>query len=190
MMAMNAAETGHLVLSTLHTNDAAETVNRVLGTVSAGMQAGVRAQLASVLVGVVSQRLLRKKDGKGRIAAVEILVTNQRVRDMISDPARTVDLTRLIEQSQSQGMQSFDQSLMQHYQSGFISKEEALNNCTNLRDFQLRLEGVVAGDWRDKEERTTTRADQVKQMLNTNASGIIEIEGIAEDGSISRVKKK
>jgi twitching motility protein PilT len=139
MMALNAAETGHLVLSTLHTVDAAETINRVLGSVSAGMQAAVRSQLGSVLVGVVSQRLLRRKDNKGRIAAVEILISNQRVKDMISDPARTTDLARVIEESNSVGMQTFDQSLMSLFQLGLISKEEAMNSCSNLRDLKAIL---------------------------------------------------
>ena len=88
-MALNAAETGHLVLSTLHTVDAPETINRIVGTVPGDIQQAVRSQLASVLVGVLSQRLLRRADGKGRIPALEILLKNQRITDMILDPART-----------------------------------------------------------------------------------------------------
>jgi len=180
MMAMAAAETGHLVLSTLHTVDAMETINRVLGSVSTGMQNQARAQLSSVLVGVVSQRLLRKKDGKGRVAAVEVLLTNQRVKDMIADPARTADLHRLIEESETLGMQSFDQSLMRLVAQDQITREEALNNCTNLRDFQLKLEGIVSGEWRDKEEKTQTRQAAVKKILETNQDPEeIEIESIS-----------
>lgn len=180
MMAMAAAETGHLVLSTLHTVDAMETINRVLGSVSPGMQNQARAQLSSVLVGVVSQRLLRKQDGKGRIAAVEILLSNQRIKDMISDPARTADLHRAIEENETLGMQSFDQSLMRLVAKGEITKEEALNNCTNLRDFQLKLEGITSGEWREKEERTVSRQTAVKRILeNTEDPQSIEIESIS-----------
>ena len=128
----------------LHTMDATETINRIVGAVSAGLQGQARAQLASVLVGVISQRLIRRKDGKGRVPAVEVLMNNIRVRDMILDPARTNDISRVIEESQSAGMQSFDQSLMELFQKGLITQEEALNNCSNVRDFQMRLEGVVS----------------------------------------------
>jgi twitching motility protein PilT len=166
MMALAAAETGHLVLSTLHTVDATETINRILGSISSGMQNSARSQLASVLMGVISQRLIRRKDGAGRVPAVEVLMSNVRVKDLIADPARTSDLHRVIEESGQQGMQSFDQSLMALYQQGLISKEEALLNCTNIRDFQLRLEGVVAGEWRENTDSSkVNRVDQIKHML-------------------------
>lgn len=178
-MALNAAETGHLVFSTLHTVDAAETINRILGTVNGGMQTAVRAQLASVLVGVLSQRLLRSADGKGRIAALEILLSNQRVRDMISDPARTIDLHRAIEDSADVGMQTFDQGLMKLVREGKITKEEALLNCSNVRDFQMRLEGVVSGDWMaEPQEKAANRAQQVQQAMD-NKNLAIEIESFA-----------
>jgi twitching motility protein PilT len=170
MMALNAAETGHLVLSTLHTSDASETINRILGSVSQGTQASVRAQIASVLVAVISQRLVKHKDGQGRIPAVEVLISNVRVKEMIADPARTVDLVRAIEEGASVGMQSFDQSLMILYQKGFITEEEALLNCTNVRDFQLRLEGIVGGNsnWQGNSDdsQSIDRAEQVKQAMN------------------------
>ncbi len=175
MMALNAAETGHLVFSTLHTVDAAETINRILGSVSEGMQNAVRAQLASVLVSVISQRLLKRKDGKGRIPAVEILLSNARVKEMIADPQRTVGITRAIEESANSGMQTFDQSLMGLFQQGLINKEEALLNCSNVRDFQLRLEGIVGGgDWRDNQTGTEIdRAQQVKEALNDKDEAIV-----------------
>lgn len=179
-MALNAAETGHLVLSTLHTVDATETINRVLGSVSEGLQGAVRAQLASVLVAVISQRLLRRKDGQGRIVACEILLMNARVRDMVQDPKRTQDLLKAIEESNSEGMQSFDQSLMTLFQKDLISKEEALHNCSNIRDFQLRLGGIVSGDWREKDaEGEASRAKQIKDVLASDGTQApIEIEGI------------
>lgn len=144
-MAINAAETGHLVLSTLHTNDAPETINRILGSLPRKTESAVRAQLASVLIGVISQRLLLKKDGKGRIAVHEILINNARIREMIMDPGRTIEIREVIEESSTIGMQSFDQGLMSLFRNGQISKEEALENCSNAQDFQMRLDGVVTG---------------------------------------------
>jgi twitching motility protein PilT len=181
MMALNAAETGHLVLSTLHTNDCSETINRIMGSVSTGMQSQVRAQLASTLVGVLSQRLIRRKDGAGRIPAVEVLISNVRVKDMISDPTRTHDLSRVIEEGASVGMQSFDQSLMNLFQQGLITKEEALTNCTNVRDFQLRLEGIVGGgNWHGNEDsQIIDRNSQIKQVLDGKPEDIqIEFDDI------------
>ena len=182
LMALNAAETGHLVLSTLHTVDAGETINRILGSVSAGMQASVRSQLASVLVAVVSQRLLRRKDGAGRIPACEILIRNARVQDMIRDPKRTNDLHRVIAESQSSGMQTFDESLMDLIQKDLITKKEALYHCSNIRDFQMRLEGIVSGDWREKDNNERTRAVQIKEAMEEDNSPI-EIEGIDYTGT-------
>lgn len=177
MMALNAAETGHLVLSTLHTVDATETVNRILGSVSEGMQSAVRGQLAGVLVGVVSQRLLRRADGRGRIAACEVMVCNTRIKEMIGDPARTAELSRVIEESAQLGMQSFDQSLMKLFKQNLISKEEALFYCSNVRDFQLRLDGVVNGDWREKEhEVDSDRRAQIKDVLDQKEEAPIEID--------------
>ena len=195
MMALAAAETGHLVLSTLHTVDAPETINRILGTVETGMQSSVRSQLASVLVGVISQRLLRRKDKPGRIAALEILLCNQRVKDLIADPQRTMDLHRVIHESGSLGMQTFDQSLMKLFQQGLITQEDALNNCSNVRDFQLMLEGVVQGDFAGKKEgeidEEASRAAQVKAILQKQGKDqSIEIDGLNSDGSYHRKKRK
>lgn len=185
MMAISAAETGHLVLSTLHTVDAPETINRILGSVNPQMQMQIRAQLASVLVGVISQRLLRRNDGKGRVSAVEILVANQRVKDMIADPQRTGDLNKAIEESHNIGMQTFDQSIMKLFKEGLISREEALYNCRNVQDFQMRLEGVVGGDWVEEREdaRPVPRSKLVKDMMENGSGSLdipIEIEGMTK----------
>ncbi len=151
MMALGAAETGHLVLSTLHTTDAAETISRIVGSVAPGMQQQIRIQLASVLVAIISQRLVRRKEGEARVPVIELLLNNVRVRDLILDPARTLELNQVMEQSNNLGMQTFDQSLRMLVQQGQISKEEALANCTNPQDFQLRLRGIVTGEWREKD---------------------------------------
>jgi twitching motility protein PilT len=169
-MALTAAETGHLVLSTLHTNDATETINRILASVQGDTQASTRMQLASVLVAVISQRLIPRLDKKGRVAAVEILVNNARVSDLILDPARTTEIRSVLDESTDIGMQSFDRSLMEHCRTKVISEEEAIAQCTNPRDFKLRLQGVTSGDWNNKGGHASgTR-------INALSDEIIEIE--------------
>lgn len=150
LMALNAAETGHLVFSTLHTINAAETINRIVGNVSPSIQGQVRAQLASVLVGVVSQRLVLKKEGNGRVAAVEIFLNNARTKEMILDPTRTHEINTVLEESFDQGMQSFDQALIQLLTQDLITEEEALKNSSNPKDFELRLKGVISKEWGEK----------------------------------------
>lgn len=167
-MALSAAETGHLVLSTLHTNDATETINRILGSISEGYQAQVRAQLAAVLAGVLSQRLVNRADGQGLVPAVEVLVTNQRVKDMILDPKRTGDLARVIRESAYMGMQTFDDHLMELFKTGVITKEEALKSCTNFQDFRMRLHGVEAGISTDQNpQQATSRMQKIQETLQS-----------------------
>ena len=141
--ALIAAETGHLVLSTLHTADATETVNRILAVFPPHQQAQVRIQLASVLRGVISQRLVSRADGKGRVPAVEVLRMTAHVRELIEDPARTRELPDAIAQGHdTYGMQTFDQSLMQLVQRRIISIEEATRQASNPADFALRVSGI------------------------------------------------
>ena len=145
-IALTAAETGHLVLSTLHTADAVETVNRVIGVFPPHQQQQVRVQLASVLVGVVAQRLLPKADGSGMVPAAEVLVTNQRARELILDPARTRDLKDVIAQGhETYGMVSFDRSLSELVRSGTITYEDALRSASNPDDFELYFKGFTDG---------------------------------------------
>src|SRR5881275_1092522 len=137
--ALTAAETGHLVLSTLHTLDATETISRIISAFPPHQQKQVRLQLGAVLRAVVSQRLVPRADGKGRVAAVEVLVANSRIREMIEDK----DLTKEISQSfTTYGMQTFDQSLMGLFKQNLIAYEEALRQCSNPDDFALRVSGV------------------------------------------------
>jgi len=143
--ALTAAETGHLVLSTLHTLDATETVARIVSAFPPHQQKQVRLQLGSVLRGVVSQRLVPRADGKGRVAAVEVLVCNGRVREMIEDKERTKEIPQAISQSfTTYGMQTFDQSLMVLFKQNIITYEEALRQCSNPDDFALRVSGISA----------------------------------------------
>jgi twitching motility protein PilT len=141
--ALTAAETGHLVMSTLHTLDATETINRVISAFPPYQQKQVRLQLGAVLKGVISQRLVPRADGKGRVPAVEVLLATARVRELIEDKDRTKEIPDAIAQGHvSYGMQTFDQSLMFLLKSGVISYEESLRQASNPDDFALRVSGV------------------------------------------------
>ena len=141
--ALTAAETGHLVLSTLHTIDAAETINRIISVFPPYQQRQMRIQLAAVLRGVISMRLVPRIDGKGRAPAVEVMVASARVRQMIDDKELTKSLPEAIQQGfESYGMQTFDQSLMGLLKNKTISFEEALRQCSNPDDFKLKMSGV------------------------------------------------
>ncbi len=136
--ALSAAETGHLVLSTVHTVDAPETVNRIIDFFPPHMHQQVRAMIAGTLKGVVSQRLVRSKDG-GRVATCEVLRMTGRVRDMIMDPDQTGRLTEVIAEGGYYGMQTFDQALFAHLKAGRVAMDEALRAATSPHDFKLML---------------------------------------------------
>ncbi len=141
--ALHAAETGHLVLSTLHTIDAPETINRIISIFPPHHQRQIRAQLATVLKAVVSQRLVPRASGKGRVPAVEVLVSTARTREMIDDDSKTKQLHEAIQAGfVSYGMQTFDQSLMQLLKKELITYEEALRQSSNPDDFKLKHSGV------------------------------------------------
>jgi twitching motility protein PilT len=136
--ALSAAETGHLVLSTVHTVDAAETVNRIIDFFPPHMHQQVRAMLAGTLKGVISQRLVPATDG-GRVATCEILRMTGRVRDMIMDPLQTGRLTEVVSEGAYYGMQTFDQALFDHVKAGRVDIEHALKAATSPHDFKLLL---------------------------------------------------
>ena len=141
--ALLAAETGHLVLSTLHTLDASETIQRIIAVFPPPEQKQIRLQLASVLRGIVSQRLVRKGEGKGRVPAVEVLITTQFIRECIINPDKTRMIREAIASGTSQyGMQTFDQSIYDLYSRGLITYEEALLRASNVDEFKLRVEGI------------------------------------------------
>jgi twitching motility protein PilT len=143
--ALTAAETGHLVMSTLHTINATETITRIISVFPPYHQKQVRLQLAAVLKGVVSQRLVTRADGMGRVPAVEILVSTARVRECIVEKDKTSELNDAISKGQiAYGMQTFDQSLMYLMKLNLITYEEALQHCTNPDDFALRVKGILA----------------------------------------------
>jgi twitching motility protein PilT len=154
--ALTAAETGHLVMSTLHTIDATETITRIVSAFPPHQQPQVRLQLASVIRGIISQRLVPRADGKGRVPAVEILVSTARIRECVADKDRTKEVPDAIAKGfTTYGMQTFDQSLMALVKRRLVRYEEALRNVSNPDDFALRFKGVSAtsdGTWEDFEQ--------------------------------------
>jgi twitching motility protein PilT len=157
--ALTAAETGHLVLSTLHTLDATETVTRIVSSFPPHQQKSVRIQLAGILKAVVSMRLVRSAKGVGRVPAVEVMVSTGFIRDCIMNEEKTSQLRDAIAAGTSQyGMQTFDQSLFHLFQSGLITLEEALRGSSNPDEFRLRVSGICSASDQAKEEmeRVTT----------------------------------
>ncbi len=141
--ALVAAETGHLVLSTLHTLDATETVNRIISVVPPHQQKQIRLQLGAVIRAILSMRLMPRADGLGRVPAVEVLVRTGYIRECIENKEKTSLLRDAIQAGTSQyGMQTFDQSLYGLYRAGLISLEEALRRATNPNEFRLKIQGI------------------------------------------------
>ena len=142
--ALHAAETGHLVFSTLHTLDATETISRIVAVFPPHQQKQIRLQLANVLKAVISQRLLPKADDKGRVPAVEVMINTAFIKDCIVDQDKTNLISGAISQGTSQyGMQTFDQSIFQLYDQNLITKEVALRWATSPDDFKLKMQGIA-----------------------------------------------
>jgi len=145
--ALTAAETGHLVLSTLHTLDATETITRIVSSFPAHQQRSVRIQLAGILKAVISMRLVRAAKGAGRVPAIEVLVSTAFIRDHIINEEKTYMIREAIAAGTSQyGMQTFDQSLFHLLQSRLITLEEALHNASNPDEFKMRVQGIYSAD--------------------------------------------
>ena len=156
--ALKAAETGHLVFSTLHTTDATQTINRVLSFYPPHQQTEVRYMLSTALRAIISLRLVRRADKKGRVPAAEILVNTEAVRDQIRDLSKALNIPGLIKEGGvAYGMQTFDQSLMNWYHKGVISYDDALFAATNPAEFALRVQGINAS--------SDTSWDTVKQEV-------------------------
>ena len=161
--AILAAETGHLVLSTLHTLDATETIQRIIAVFPPPEQKQIRLQLAGTLKAVISQRLVRKADGSGRVPAVEVMITTGYIRDCIINPDKTRMIRDAIAAGTSQyGMQTFDQSLFDLYSRNLITFKEAILRASNPDDFRLRVQGVrsSADSAREDMERAMTEFDR------------------------------
>src|SRR5579872_786645 len=143
--ALHAAETGHMVFSTLHTLDAVETINRIIAVFPPPEQKQIRMQLATTLRAVISQRLVKRADGTGRVPAVEVLISTAFVRECIMTPEKTRLIRESIAVGTSQyGMQTFDQSLYDLYQQGLVTYETALENASNPDDFKLKIQGIAS----------------------------------------------
>lgn len=168
--ALVAAETGHLVLSTLHTLDASETLTRIITAFPPFQQKSIRIQLAGLLKAVVSQRLMKSAKGNSRIPAVEVLVSTPLIRDYILHEDKTASIRDAIAAGTSQyGMQTFDQSLFYLYQSGLLTLDEALRGSTNPDEFRLRLAGIqsTAGISKEEMERVSG-VGSVTDMITRN----------------------
>lgn len=162
-IALTAADTGHLVLTTLHTLNAVETISRIISFFPPHQHQQIRLLLAGTLKAILCQRLLPRSDGPGRVPAVEVLISTASLREAIIDPEKTATILDLIESGNIQyGMQSFDQSIMKLYRSGFISYEEAMVQCSNPDDFDLRVKGITSASdrgWTEFEESTKQEDD-------------------------------
>jgi twitching motility protein PilT len=158
--ALLAAETGHLVFSTMHTLDAVETINRIIAVFPPPEQKQIRLQLAATLRAVISQRLVRRADGAGRVPAVEVMVATAYVRECIITPEKTRMIHEAIAAGISQyGTQTFDQSLYNLYQQGLVTYETALETASNPDDFKLRVQGI------------SSSADAAREEMQASAFG-------------------
>ena len=184
-IAMVAAETGHLVLSTLHTVDATETINRIISIFPPHQQVQVRLQLAGILKGVVSQRLVPRADGKGMVPAVEIMVGTARVRELIGDQHRTREIHDAISTGREPyGMISFDQSLAELVRAKLVTYEEALRHSTTPDDFALVFRGVSGGGTADawqQEQMNKQNLGSTGRAGSGQANAELEIERFSKE---------
>ncbi len=176
--AISAAETGHLVVSTLHTNSAAQSLDRIIDTFPVEAQNQLRIQLASTLLGVVAQRLVRRADGNGRVVACEVLARSPTVEKLILE-GRTKDLDAVMEDSNLYyKMQTMNQALERLVREGVVTKEEAILNSDKKEDLELKLSGMVAGS-----QGGVEAAELMKQASDGTRSKIREIEGESQHGT-------
>ncbi|MBN1619742.1 type IV pilus twitching motility protein PilT [candidate division WOR-3 bacterium] len=152
--ALKAADTGHLVMSTLHTLNAAETINRVISFYPPHQQQHIRVLLSTTLVAVVSLRLIPRADGRGRVPASEVMINTPTIREYILDPLETLKIPQAIVEGAQYQMQSFDQSIMNFYEKGIVSYEDAIENVSNPDEFKLRLRGIQSTSDRGWEDFT------------------------------------
>lgn len=173
-IALTAADTGHLVLTTLHTLNVVETITRIISFFPPHQHQQIRLLLAGTLKAVVCQRLLRRADMPGRVPAVELMINSGAMKECILDPDKTVDIPDLMESGNVQyGMQTFDQSIMKLHKQGLISFEEAMANATNPDDLDLRLKGITgaADRWTDeKKDSETGRSEAQKSDMPSGMS--------------------
>ena len=171
-VALHAAETGHLVFSTLHTLNAGETVNRIIGTFPPHQEQQIRDQLAAVIQGVISQRLIPRIGGEGRVPAVEVMIGTGMIRDCIREAKRTPEIPAAIAQGQSQyGMQTFDQCLLRLYREGLVSYETAREAASSPDDFDLKVRGIFStGEQSFEQKKDEKPPDMVPRAGAAGAS--------------------
>ena len=181
-VALMAADTGHLVFSTLHTADATQTINRIISFFPPHQHDDVRFLLAANLSAVISMRLIARTDGKGRVPAVEVMVNTELIRDYILDPAQTVLINAAIADGVTQyGMQTFDQSLMALHRQGLITLEQAIQNATSPTEFELRIKGIHAASdasWDQFEAKGGEKAEEAPEPATPRQDSTI---GEADD---------
>lgn len=184
-VALMAADTGHLVMSTLHTANAPQTVNRILSFYPPHQHGEVRFLLATTLAAIVTLRLVPRADGHGRVPAVEVMIASETIREMILDPEKTSGLKQAIQEGvTTHGMQSFDQSLMDLYSRSLITLEQAIRNASNPTEFQLRIEGIHSSSdttWEQFEKKPDAPAHGGRKAARGVSDDLVE-EGSAEDG--------
>jgi twitching motility protein PilT len=169
--ALLAAETGHLVLSTLHTLDATETINRIISVFPPHQQKQIRIQLAAVLKAAISLRLVPRADGTGRVPATEVMIVTPYIKECIENKERTKFIREQIALGTSQyGMQTFDQALYQLYKSGLITLDEALRRASNSDEFKLKVQGVqFTADVALEQMESTIEAIEDGPMISDDA---------------------
>jgi twitching motility protein PilT len=168
-IALTAADTGHLVLTSLHTLNVVETITRIISFFPPHQHQQIRLLLAGTLKAIVCQRLLARSDMPGRVPALEIMISSGAVKECIMDPNKTVDIPELMESGSVQyGMQTFDQSIMGLYKRGMISFEEAMANATNPDDLDLRLKGITGAADRWQEDGKDSSSEQSPHGLTKN----------------------
>ena len=171
-VALHAAETGHLVFSTLHTLNATETVNRIIGNFPPHQEQQIRDQLAAVMQGVISQRLIPRIGGDGRVPAVEIMIATGLIRDCIREAKRTPDIPAAIAQGHSQyGMQTFDQCLLQLFRDGLVSHETAREAASSPDDFDLRVRGIFSTGEQSFEQKKDEKAPEIPKGSPKTGAG-------------------
>jgi twitching motility protein PilT len=170
--ALLAAETGHLVFSTLHTLDATETINRIIAVFPPHQQKQIRIQLAQVLQAAIALRLVPRADDAGRVPAAEVMVATPYIRECIENKEKTKFIREQIALGTSQyGMQTFDQSLFRLYKSGLITLDEALRRASNADEFKLKIQGV--------QFTSDIAREQMESMLDESADAPNEAEEAA-----------
>jgi len=171
-IALMAADTGHLVLSTLHTIDAPQTVNRILSFYPPHQHSEIRFLLASTLQAVISQRLIPRIEGKGRVPAVEVMLHTASIQDYLMSPEKTLMIKSAIQEgAQQYGMQSFDQSLMSLYTQGLISYDAAMQNASNPSELELRIRGISSSSdttWNAFEGRREEEEEEERSEVRSS----------------------